>query len=295
MVEHAPTPLCGRRVSDGARPAAPVGRGRRDVHFGLLTVIVAATALALAASVGGIAGWSAGRGAVPSQTATTVIHRPSPAGGGAFDVAGVLQVVERSIVAVHTRIGYQDGIIFRSRPEAATGVVVSSDGLVVTNAHVVEEALSVSVMLPEHDGRHDAVVVETDSVTDVALLRVEGVVDLTPATFGDSDQVYVGDDVVAVGNALDLGRTMSVTRGIISAQGREIDTKQGTLRGLLQTDAAMSSGISGGALVDSTGAVIGMPTAAALRKTGTTVQNIGFAIPSNVVLEVIAGFGVAEG
>jgi S1-C subfamily serine protease len=102
----------------------------------------------------------------------------------------------------------------------------------------------------------------------------------------------VGDDVVAVGNALDLGRTMTVTRGIISAQGREIDTKQGTFSGLLQTDAAMSSGISGGALVDSTGAVIGMTSAAALRKTGTTVQNIGFAIPSNVVLEVIAGFEV---
>lgn len=257
-----------------------------------MTATVVVAAVGLAASAGGAAGWFAGRAAVPSPAPTTTVHRGPSAGAASFDVADVLAVVEPSIAAIHTRVAYEDGFVTRSRPEAGTGIVLSADGLVLTNAHVVDEALSISVSLPGHDDVHDGALVDSDSFTDVAVVRVEGVDGLVPATFGDSDQVEVGADVVAVGNALDLGQTMTVTRGIISARGREIDTDHGTFSGLLQTDAAMSSGVSGGALIDSTGAVIAMNSAVALGGGATTAQNIGFAIPSNVILEVIAHFGL---
>ena len=115
--------------------------------------------------------------------------------------------------------------------------------------------------------------------------------DLTPATLGDSDATIVGDDVVAVGNALALEGGMSVTRGIVSALHRSIEagSESGSesLSGLIQTDAAISSGNSGGPLVNSKGEVIGINTAVAGSSNGTTASNIGFAIPIDTAKTIV--------
>lgn len=282
---RTPTGTNGRTSCEARRESGP----RRRSWCSTATAAVAA--LGLAASVGGAAGWFAGQAAGPSET-TTATGRPSLLTGDTLDVADVLVVAGPSVAAIHTRIYYEDEFIGRSRTEAGTGIVLSADGLVLTNAHVVEDALSIFVSLAADDDAHEAVVVEIDPSSDVAVVRIEGVAGLVPATFGDSDHARVGDDVVAVGNALNLGNTMTVTQGIISALDRSIDTDRGTLSGLLQTDAAMSSGQSGGALIDSAGSVIGMNTAVALSDRDNTAQNIGFAIASNELLEIVAGFGI---
>jgi putative serine protease PepD len=287
---HVDTHLDGDTVEPWAPPAPPVlRRGRRGRRTTALAV-----GLAVAGSAGGLAGWVAGREAAPDSTTTTYVPS-SRLGGGDLDVAGVIAAAGRSITAVHTTVRFQRGPFVEQGTAAGTGIVLSADGLILTNAHVVEGATTIDVSFPGDGTRYAAQVVGSSSDADVAVIRVTGVSGLTPATFADSDQVRVGDDVVAVGNALDLGETMSVTRGIVSALDRTIETDNGTYRGLIQTDAAISSGNSGGALLDATGAVIGMNSAGAASSSGINAENIGFAIPSNTVLATIAEMGVRLG
>ena len=125
---------------------------------------------------------------------------------------------------------------------------------------------------------HDADVVGIDTNNDLALLKVKGVSGLTPATLAKPDSVQLGDDVVAIGFALNLDGGPSVTRGIVSALDRTLQSDNGVLDGLIQTDAAISSGNSGGPLVNAQGEVIGMDTAVARSDTSVAANNIGFAI-----------------
>ena len=171
---------------------------------------------------------------------------------------------------------------------SGTGVIVSRDGEVITNAHVVTGASSITVTLNGSNSRFAATLVGALPGNDLALLKMDGASDLTPAAFGDSAKTVVGDDVVAVGYALALSGGPSVTEGIISAVGRSVTTQTAsgeavTLTNMLQTDAAISSGNSGGPLVDSRARVIGINTAVAASTASATAQNIGFAIPSNTV------------
>lgn len=172
---------------------------------------------------------------------------------------------------------------------AGTGMVVSPDGLIVTNNHVVQGADTVSVVVPGH-GSRTATVIGTDPSADVAVLKVGGLSALPTVQFGGSSSVTVGDPVVAIGNALGLGGSPTVTQGIISATGRTITASDETganpetLYGLLQTDAPIAPGNSGGPLVDAADKVIGMDTAGA--SAGTTGTSLGFAIPSTTVLTI---------
>ena len=162
-----------------------------------------------------------------------------------------------------------------------TGFVIESDGLIVTNAHVVDGADSVKVTL--EDGRKfDATVIGTDPSTDLALVRIAGVSDLPTVSFGDSDALQVGEDVVAIGNPFGLGN--SVTSGIISALGRDIQS--GPYDNFIQTDAAINKGNSGGPLFSTDGKVVGINTAI-LSPSGGSV-GIGFAIPANLAQQVVA-------
>ncbi|WNV76275.1 S1C family serine protease [Geodermatophilus sp. DSM 44513] len=189
---------------------------------------------------------------------------------------------------------------------SGSGVVLSEDGYVLTNDHVVslpgggEPIVSVRTS----DGTlYDATVVGTQPVYDLAVLRLEGASGLTPATFGDSDAVQVGDLAVAIGAPLGLADT--VTDGIISARGRAVATGSAegdaTVIDALQTDAAINPGNSGGALVDAAGEVIGINTAIATVASGAPGQEaqsgsigVGFAIPGNTA-ERIAQEIVADG
>lgn len=158
---------------------------------------------------------------------------------------------------------------------AGTGFVYSSDGVIVTNNHVVDNASS-GIQITFNSGRSlPATLLGRDPLNDLAVLKVDAK-DLPVATIGSSEKMKVGDDVIAIGNALALEGGLSVTRGIVSGLNRTIDTEvQTELQGVIQTDAAINRGNSGGPLVNSQGQVIGINTAIA---DPTYAQNIGFAI-----------------
>lgn len=165
-----------------------------------------------------------------------------------------------------------------------SGFIISADGQIVTNAHVVDGAETVTVKLA--DGRSfDATVVGSDRATDIALLKIEADVDLPAVQFGDSDTMRAGDEVVAVGNPFGLGGT--VTSGIISATSRNINA--GPFDDFIQTDAAINRGNSGGPLFNNAGEVIGVNTA--IISPGGGSVGIGFAVPSQLVQDIVADLG----
>ena len=163
---------------------------------------------------------------------------------------------------------------------AGSGVIISEDGYVVTNNHVIDKATKIYVRTT--DGQeYEATLIGTDAQTDIGVIKIEGQ-GFIPANFGDSDALEVGDAVVAIGNPLgELGGT--VTTGIISALQREIiiENEQMTL---LQTDAAINPGNSGGGLFDANGNLIGIVNA---KESSTGIEGLGFAIPVNNIIDVI--------
>ena len=199
-----------------------------------------------------------------------------------MQVGAVADAMRSSIVTVSSDISeaglFGEGI--------GTGVVISADGQILTNAHVVEGATKVRVRLVDEREPRDAIVLATDTGNDLALLSVEAT-GLTPVTFADPTSTRVGDQVVAIGYALDLDGEASVTLGIVSGLDRTLVTKVGALDGLIQTDAAISSGNSGGPLVNAAGQVVGINTAVALGDANNTANNIGFAISTGQVLPQI--------
>jgi S1-C subfamily serine protease len=208
---------------------------------------------------------------------TTTAAEPSSRlqGASGLDIQALLAKAQPSVVTVTD--GSDD-----ERTSAGTGVVVSADGDILTNAHVIARAQAVRVTLGDGT-EYPAEVVGSFPDADVALLRVQGATDLVPAELGSSASALVGDQVVAIGNALNLGSSPSVTTGIISALDRTIvATPEVTLRGLIQTDAAINPGNSGGPLVNASGEVIGINTAIA-----ADGQNIGFAIPIDAIKPLI--------
>jgi serine protease Do len=162
-------------------------------------------------------------------------------------------------------------------PSLGSGFVISADGLIVTNHHVVDGVDRITVSFS--DGREaEATVVGQDPLTDIALIRVSDLEGLTPLELGDSDAVQPGDWVVAIGNPFGLGHT--VTAGIVSAKGREIGA--GPYDDFIQTDAAINPGNSGGPLLDLQGRVVGINTAINPR-----ANTIGFAVPINIAKQIL--------
>jgi putative serine protease PepD len=166
-------------------------------------------------------------------------------------------------------------------------VVVDEAGEILTNAHVVADATEIRVRLAGETEPIEAEVVATDVGNDLALLQVDAD-DLVPAEFAPDGDVKLGDDVVAIGFALDLDGEPSVTQGIVSALDRTLRTSDGAIDRLIQTDAAISSGNSGGPLVDTDGLVIGINTAVARSDATTAATNVGFAIAIEEVEDVLA-------
>ncbi|HTT93760.1 MAG TPA: trypsin-like peptidase domain-containing protein [Solirubrobacterales bacterium] len=172
---------------------------------------------------------------------------------------------------------------------SGSGVVLDDEGHVLTNNHVIEGASEVTVSLESEGQMYPATVVGTEPNSDLALLKVEAPASkLHPLTLGDSDQVEVGDPVVAIGNPFDLQRT--VTSGIVSALQREIQAPDGvTIDHVIQTDAAINPGNSGGPLINAAGEVIGINSQIATGGSGSEGNvGIGFAIPINTAKEEIA-------
>ncbi len=166
-----------------------------------------------------------------------------------------------------------------------TGVILTADGYVATNAHVIEGASAVQVILQDKQ-IFDAVIVGSDEITDLAVLKItaEG---LSPATLGDSASLRVGDTVVAIGDPLGLALSGSMTDGIVSAINRDI-TIDGRTMTLIQTNAALNSGNSGGPLINCYGQVVGINTMKIGDQMSTAgVEGLGFAIPSSTVKDIV--------
>lgn len=214
----------------------------------------------------------------PKQTAnktTKIITQDEQA------TSKVAEDVSPSVVSVITTLVSTSGNFQTASQAAGTGVIISKDGYILTNKHVVNGATKVAIVTDDGSLYKDVRLVGVDPLNDIAFLKMSDVPDnLKPATLGDSSKLRIGQKVLAIGNALGEYQN-SVTSGIISGKGRPIIADDGTSEGeslenLLQTDAAINHGNSGGPLVDLNGQVIGINTAIAADS-----QGVGFAIPSN--------------
>ena len=204
------------------------------------------------------------------------------------DVQEVLAKVEPAVVSIDSESGA--GAVGGDFVQAAgSGMILTPDGEVLTNNHVIAGATSVTVTLFGQTNALPAHVVGTDPGEDLALVQINHASGLPTVTFGDSGQSQVGDSVLAIGNALALAGGPTVTEGIISAENRTLTAQNDSgqtenLTGLIQTDAAINPGNSGGPLVNAQAQVVGMNTAVASSTTGNApTQNIGFAITVNSV------------
>ena len=202
-----------------------------------------------------------------------------------LDVQGVLARVQPSVVTIETGQETVRGLF----EGAGSGLVISEDGLILTNAHVIQGADDIQVAF--FDGTVSAAeLIGSFPDDDIALIQAIDVVGTTPAALGTSENLRVGDEVVAIGNALNLGSSPSVTLGIVSAKGRSIDAGLVQLTDLVQTDAAINPGNSGGPLVDAAGEVVGINTAII-----DDAQNIGFAISIDAVRPLIDRLVAGQG
>ena len=208
-------------------------------------------------------------------------------------IVGISITYEVTASNYFSMFGFGGGNTTSEATASGSGIIISEDGYIVTNNHVVSsesqttyyeisEAKSIKIKLFNDETQYDATIVGKDSQTDLAVLKIEKS-GLTAAEFADSDGVKVGEFAMAVGNPLDLGTT--ITCGVVSALNRKVeDSENKVTYKCIQTDAAINSGNSGGALVNSQGQVIGINT---LKVSSTGVEGIGFAIPINSTTDVI--------
>ncbi len=258
----------------------------------------------IALVIGGVGGFVGSK--LANQTSTTtaapiaaVTTAPAVSGqnsaaiqssNGTANIQSILAKVEPAIVDISTT-GYQSTGFFGGTSQfqaAGTGMIITSSGEVLTNAHVIANASSIKVTLLGKSTSYTATVIGSSTAHDVAVLQIHGATNLPTVTFGKSSQVQVGDSVVAIGNALALQGLPTVTQGIVSGLNRSLPTNTTTLNNLIQTDAPINPGNSGGPLVNASGQVIGMNTAI-ISSTGTEpAQNIGFAESIDSVLPIVA-------
>ena len=245
---------------------------------------VAVLALVLAMSVGGgmLGGFIANSTSSNSNSSNAPLvtaPKVDQSKVGNTSIAKAAAVIAPSVVTI-TNTTAQGG-------DTGTGIIISSDGEIVTNNHVVEGSTDLKVRLAGATDAVKATILSTDPGNDLALIKLVNASGLTAATFADPASIAVGDTVVAVGYALALDGGPSVTSGIVSALNRTLTDSNGALDRLIQTDAAISSGNSGGPLINLSGQVIGINTAVYNSDGQTAANNIGFAIGVEEVQRVV--------
>lgn len=217
----------------------------------------------------------------PTLQQSNLTHTNNSASTETLSVSGVANEALKSVVEIRTESVTSDQYMQQyTSSGAGSGVILSQDGYIATNYHVIDGANTITVR--EYDGNeYKATLVGSDEKTDLAVLKIEAT-GSSPVTFGDSSSLKVGDTAIAIGNPLgELGGT--VTTGIISALDREIQINNETMT-LLQTNAAINPGNSGGGLFNANGELIGIVNA---KSTGEAVEGLGFAIPSNIAKTII--------
>lgn len=206
------------------------------------------------------------------------------------DLANIVKKVGPTVVSVVTTQTTGSGRFQTTSEGAGTGIIVSADGYILTNRHVVQDARTLEIINSEGERYSDVTLVGSDPLNDIAILKIKGAKDLPAAELGDSGTVRVGQRVIAIGNSLGQYQN-TVTSGIISGLGRpvtaatdELGMNVESLTDLLQTDAAINPGNSGGPLINMAGQVIGINTAIV-----SDAQSVGFAIPINAARGIIRG------
>ena len=204
------------------------------------------------------------------------------------EVVSIAELATKTIVQVQVGTLSEDGEFFSAG--GGSGVVISDEGLIMTNHHVIDNSTEVRVIF--EDGRlYEATIIGSDKLTDIGLIKINAS-NLIPIAIGNSDNMLVGDLAVAIGHPLTLGAAPTVTTGVVSALERRLDVggdtmdSAVTLFGLIQTDAPITRGSSGGALINKNGELIGITTAIATADVGA--EGLGFAVPVNLAL------GIAE-
>ena len=286
MTDATDTPLQTADAAAGTPAGTPLPppppRRQKGPRSGVAVALGAVLGLVAGAVSGAVAGSLLGGGAGSSPVEFEAVQIGETAGETPAEtstqVAAVANSIARSVVMVW---GEADAGV-----STGTGVVMSSNGDILTNAHVVEDASVVRIRFMFETEPRDAEVLASDPGNDLALLRVAAT-GLEPATLAAPGSVRIGDPVVAIGYALDLDGGPTVTSGIVSAINRTIPSGDGALDSLIQTDAAISSGNSGGPLVNLRGEVVGINTAVYRGDLQSAVNNVGFAISSEEILSVL--------
>ncbi len=283
--------------SSGPSPIqTPSRKPKRDKKHSVFLTIVLAAAVGLGAGLGG--SWFAITHLGASGSSTTVTYATESGGSKTTSVSSgssaltetqVAAKAAPSVVEILTEVQSTSSSFFGQSQSytseaAGSGVIISADGYIITNNHVIESATSIKVTT--YDGtEYTAALVGTDSKSDIAVLKIDAT-DLTAATIGDSSKIAVGDSAIVIGNPLGtLGGT--VTDGIISATSREIVLNNESME-LIQTNATINSGNSGGGMFDGSGNLIGIVNAkdSGTTSSGTVIEGIGFAIPINKAMDV---------
>ena len=261
------------------KPKIKTGKNRFATFASLVAVALSGTALYYAYN----------------RPTTSIFHSSNSASNNAAtfaegSISEIANSVSKSVVSIITNTSTTGSFFTGQVSQAAgTGFILSSDGYIATNKHVVANATKIGVILDDGSTYEDVELIGTDPINDFAIIKIKNVKDLTPIKIGDSKTTNIGQQVVAIGNALGTYQN-SVTSGIISGKGRSLTasdssrTTYETLSDMIQTDAAINGGNSGGPLVNAAGEVIGINTAYASQG-----NNVGFAIPINSVKGIMAG------
>jgi S1-C subfamily serine protease len=266
-------------------PPAPPQRGEPHLWRWIIVSFLVAMIAAGGSGIG--VGW----GLAKALRTPTVVQSPiaiaspttAPVAGG-IDANKIAAMVDPAIVDINTVVG--------SGQAAGTGMILTSDGQVLTNNHVVDQSTSIKVTIAGRSGTYTAHVVGVDPSADVALIQIEGVSGLPTVTLASSSTLKVGDSVVALGNALGLGGAPAISSGTVIALNQSITASEGgtkseQLTGMIQSDAPISPGDSGGALVNSAGQVVGMITAGDVQGFRSQTSTVNYAVPADTALTIV--------
>ena len=292
MSEMTPEPTSqDLQLAPPPAPAAALPQTSPNFARRLTAAIVAAVILATGAGVG--TGWALARvisSRYPTQAhVQTVqpIQQSTSSGSTNLDINAITRKVSPAVVDINTVIQTASG----SAAAAGTGLIITSSGDVLTNNHVVEGSVSVKVTIQGKSGTYPATVLGVDPTDDIAVIHINGVSGLPTVTIADSSTVQVGDTIYALGNALGLGGAPRVTKGSVTALDQTITASDNgaqaeQLTGMIQSDAEISPGDSGGALVNSAGQVVGVITAGEAQGFRSSSTTIAFAIPSSKAVDI---------
>ena len=275
------------RGAGGWPPAGPPpSHHRRRRRRGGLWALVAA--ISVAALLGAALAFASGGGSglFPADTIGKATAPANPVSQQKLDPSTIATNADPAIVDVTATLGFQNG------EAAGTGMVLTSNGEILTNNHVIADASSLSVKISNRSQTYPATLVGTDPTDDVAVIQAQGVSGLSTVPLGNSSSLSVGDGVVAIGNAYNRPGPPTVTQGNVTALGRSITVRSDfgsaeALSDLIEHNAQLEPGNSGGPLFDAAGKVVGMNTAAATGAIPTSGTNDGFAIPIADALTIV--------